>query len=86
MLRLFARPVIASSTTWPAHVKRHFAASTSTDEASDEDLQEARSWLDRLHAETIPKSICELSYSRSSGPGGQNVNKYADTVTKWNPF
>jgi peptidyl-tRNA hydrolase ICT1 len=50
------------------------AISSST---SDEDLQAARSWLANLHAEAIPlKSIGELSFSRSSGPGGQNVNKY----------
>lgn len=46
-------------------------------EASPEALQEARAWLAQLHADTIPKSIGELTFSRSSGPGGQNVNKYA---------
>lgn len=43
---------------------------------SDEELQKARAWLAALHAEVIPlKTISELSFSRSSGPGGQNVNK-----------
>lgn len=54
-----------------------FASGKSTGEASPEELQEARKWLAQLHAETIPKIIGELSFSRSSGPGGQNVNKYA---------
>ena len=49
----------------------------STGSASDDELQAARSWLAKLHAEAIPlKAIGELSFSRSSGPGGQNVNKY----------
>lgn len=44
---------------------------------NDEDeLQRARAWLAALHADAIPlKTIGELSFSRSSGPGGQNVNK-----------
>jgi peptidyl-tRNA hydrolase ICT1 len=42
----------------------------------EEELQKARAWLAALHAEVIPlKTIGELSFSRSSGPGGQNVNK-----------
>lgn len=39
------------------------------------ELQAARQWLSKLDPETIPKGICEVSFSRSSGPGGQNVNK-----------
>ncbi|KAF2641359.1 hypothetical protein P280DRAFT_373722, partial [Massarina eburnea CBS 473.64] len=49
--------------------------------ASEEDLQAARTWLDQLHAETIPRNIGELSFSRSSGPGGQNVNKVNSKAT-----
>jgi hypothetical protein len=49
--------------------------------ASEQDLRDARSWLAALDAEAIPlKSIGELSFSRSSGPGGQNVNKYDNTL------
>ncbi len=45
----------------------------------ENELLAARAWLAKLDAETIPfKSIGELSFSRSSGPGGQNVNKYDD--------
>lgn len=43
---------------------------------NEEELQQARAWLAALHADVIPlKTIGELSFSRSSGPGGQNVNK-----------
>ncbi|KAF2685588.1 hypothetical protein K458DRAFT_441999 [Lentithecium fluviatile CBS 122367] len=48
---------------------------------SAEELQAARKWLEQLHAETIPRSIGELSFSRSSGPGGQNVNKVNSKAT-----
>ncbi|KAF9731276.1 hypothetical protein PMIN06_004977 [Paraphaeosphaeria minitans] len=58
-----------------------FASDRRTGEASLEELQAARQWLARLHAETIPRSIGELSFSRSSGPGGQNVNKVNSKAT-----
>lgn len=52
------------------------------EQQQQQQLQAARTWLAKLHAETIPLStIGELSFSRSSGPGGQNVNKY-DTGAK----
>ncbi|OAL46242.1 peptidyl-tRNA hydrolase domain-containing protein [Pyrenochaeta sp. DS3sAY3a] len=44
--------------------------------ASDDELHAARTWLAKLHAESIPlRNIGELSFSRSSGPGGQNHTK-----------
>lgn len=39
-----------------------------------EDLDEARKWHDSFRLSSIPKG--STSYSRSSGPGGQHVNKY----------
>ena len=62
--------------TRPLLLLRSVSARASSD-ASPEAIQEARAWLAQLHADTIPKSIGELTFSRSSGPGGQNVNKYA---------
>ena len=60
--------------TVPA-VQHRLASATSS--ASDDDFTAARAWLAKLHAEAIPlKAIGELTFSRSSGPGGQNVNKY----------
>jgi peptidyl-tRNA hydrolase ICT1 len=47
------------------------------EEADEEDIPAARQWLAKLDADTIRNNaICDVSFSRSSGPGGQNVNKY----------
>jgi peptidyl-tRNA hydrolase ICT1 len=75
MLRVSARPLVSSLYRLQlAGINQLRARSTAAD-ASEEELQEARKWLEQVHAETIPKDIGELSFSRSSGPGGQNVNK-----------
>ena len=80
MLRLlFNRPTIASCK--PAiHVTsgvRHMNFRADQHEVTSEaDLTAVREWLARYKSETIPRNICDISFSRSSGPGGQNVNKY----------
>ena len=61
---------------------RRFAA-RGENGANEEELQAARKWLEELDAETIPVNIGELSFSRSSGPGGQNVNKYAIVLSSF---
>jgi len=38
-------------------------------------------WISRLTVESMPKDLCKLSFSRSSGPGGQNVNKLNTKAT-----
>jgi peptidyl-tRNA hydrolase ICT1 len=60
---------------------RLYSSRNQPHEPSEDDVRAARSWLQKLDAETIPKSICELSFSRSSGPGGQNVNKVNSKAT-----
>jgi hypothetical protein len=56
-------------------LRRRLHSSSNADADADE-LRVARAWLAALHAETLPlRSIGDLSFSRSSGPGGQNVNK-----------
>jgi len=44
--------------------------------------REVRAWLASFRtAGSVPKHLVELSFSRSSGPGGQNVNKLSTKVT-----
>jgi peptidyl-tRNA hydrolase ICT1 len=51
-------------------------ASRNGGEQDEAELAAARNWLANLDAETIRKNAdCDISFSRSSGPGGQNVNK-----------
>ena len=45
-------------------------------DADEAEIDAARKWLAKLDADTIRRhAVCDMSYSRSSGPGGQNVNK-----------
>jgi peptidyl-tRNA hydrolase ICT1 len=39
------------------------------------DLQALSGWLSHFVPERFPKHVCSVTFSRSSGPGGQNVNK-----------
>ncbi|KAF2085426.1 peptidyl-tRNA hydrolase domain-containing protein [Saccharata proteae CBS 121410] len=54
---------------------------TSTTTSEEEDVVAARKWLAQFNPETIPRSLCDISFSRSSGPGGQNVNKVSSKAT-----
>lgn len=43
---------------------------------SESDQSVARDWLAKFNSNTISQKLGEITFSRSSGPGGQNVNKY----------
>lgn len=43
--------------------------------SEDPSVTAARQWLATFSRASIPNSTGEVSYARSSGPGGQNVNK-----------
>ena len=47
---------------------------------TDGDVSAARKWLAELNEASLPPNIGEVSYSRSSGPGGQNVNKFVSRL------
>lgn len=47
-----------------------------------DDIQKARAWLSALDISKLPTSnYFDISYARSSGPGGQNVNKVSSKAT-----
>jgi peptidyl-tRNA hydrolase ICT1 len=72
--RLFTPRLI--SVTKSAVVRRCLSSS------SDDDVSAARSWLNNHGVESIPlQSIGSVSFSRSSGPGGQHVNTTSSKAT-----
>lgn len=38
---------------------------------TSQDMQEARQWIEHFRIASIPKDVVEITFSRSSGPGGQ---------------
>ena len=70
MLRpLFPSPFFRYS----AAFRRSFT--TRRADLTDDDLTAAREWLSKFNSTSVPRHIGEISFSRSGGPGGQNVNK-----------
>lgn len=69
-----ANVFLPATLTWSSGATRSFAAKRSGD-ADEDELKAARQWLAKLDPDTIPRDLCDVSFSRSSGPGGQNVNK-----------
>ncbi|WWC60712.1 uncharacterized protein I303_103288 [Kwoniella dejecticola CBS 10117] len=49
--------------------------------SKESDHISARQWIDDFEVDDIPKDSYEISRSRSSGPGGQHVNKTESKVT-----
>ncbi|KAI9323440.1 hypothetical protein BX666DRAFT_1846931 [Dichotomocladium elegans] len=43
-------------------------------------FDEANKWISKFNKDKIPKDHLRISFSRSSGPGGQNVNKVSTKV------
>ncbi|KAF4547715.1 RF-1 domain-containing protein 1 [Elsinoe fawcettii] len=76
MLTLWRRPFA------PALISRGIrASSTQSGGTSEDDIKQARAWLERFNSDTLPRNIFDFSFSRSSGPGGQNVNKVNSKAT-----
>ncbi|KAI5969157.1 hypothetical protein CANMA_001824 [Candida margitis] len=45
------------------------------------DIQKSKEWLQTFDSSQIPRHLFTISYSRSSGPGGQKVNKTSSKAT-----
>ncbi|SMR60230.1 unnamed protein product [Zymoseptoria tritici ST99CH_1E4] len=78
-----ARLVIIPPPSPILSISRAFTNSSGgrNNDLDEEGLKAARQWLQKLDADTIPRDLCEVSFSRSSGPGGQNVNKVSSKAT-----
>ncbi len=46
------------------------------DEGVEAEYAAARKWMSELNKDTVPMSLARISFARSSGPGGQHVNKW----------
>jgi len=49
--------------------------------ATSKDAAAARDWVARFRGSRIPRAVVDIAFSRSSGPGGQNVNKVNTKAT-----
>ncbi|KAH3681059.1 hypothetical protein WICPIJ_007973 [Wickerhamomyces pijperi] len=73
-LRSFLRPIPSSlQTTRLTHSNHHHSSNPTPEEQLK--IDSAQEWLDQLTPAVIPKSILDVKFIRSSGPGGQKVNK-----------
>ncbi|KAI3406425.2 hypothetical protein KGF56_000906 [Candida oxycetoniae] len=50
-------------------------------EFSSAEIEKAKRWLANFSPDKVPKHHFQISYSRSSGPGGQKVNKTSSKAT-----
>ncbi|KAJ5174700.1 uncharacterized protein N7482_000577 [Penicillium canariense] len=74
------------STSFPSASPVPFGGCTrsaSSGSSDPPDLELARAWLNAFESgvKTIPRHVGQISFSRSSGPGGQNVNKVNSKAT-----
>ncbi|OQO01563.1 hypothetical protein B0A48_12599 [Cryoendolithus antarcticus] len=85
LLTLRPRLIACHSATRSPQPPPRFASSISHSQTplpdTDPQIALARSFLSSLSPTTIPRSLCTLTFSRSSGPGGQNVNKISSKAT-----
>lgn len=74
LTRALSYPSLVLTTELPLSSKgRNYSQSTSV--PNEADLASARRWIATFTFDSIPRDIGDVSFSRSSGPGGQNVNK-----------
>ncbi|KNE65049.1 hypothetical protein AMAG_10715 [Allomyces macrogynus ATCC 38327] len=65
---------LAARAVVPAATARRFDPAASYYSTNATDLPD-RTWIDSFTLSSIPSTAYTVSYARSSGPGGQNVNK-----------
>ncbi|KDR78700.1 hypothetical protein GALMADRAFT_64226 [Galerina marginata CBS 339.88] len=88
LLRRLPTQYLLSKFYWaPLRSSHHFGSFPKppllSELVTEKENAEASGWLSRFSSmeKKIPKELVELSFSRSSGPGGQNVNKVNTKAT-----
>ncbi|KAL4945173.1 hypothetical protein BDV06DRAFT_48186 [Aspergillus oleicola] len=79
MLRTLQFSQFSPAIRYSVPFRRSFASRYA--DVSEDELTAAREWLSKLNSTTIPRNVGEISFSRSGGPGGQNVNKVNSKAT-----
>ncbi|QLQ80868.1 hypothetical protein HG537_0E02230 [Torulaspora globosa] len=62
-------------------LKRAFSISLYSGDKNSESVELAKQWLSKLNVDSVPLKLFSVRYDRSSGPGGQNVNKVNSKCT-----
>jgi hypothetical protein len=66
---------IAAASSFANGGGNNLPLSNDNNDANTEAIRKSKRWLEEFTADKIPRREFEVSYARSSGPGGQNVNK-----------
>ena len=74
-VRSFGALSIADNTLPASHLSRQFSARSKSDKNSNAEVGAVQTWLASLSSRTIPESVAVFTYSKSSGSGGQHVNR-----------
>ena len=87
MPRLFQRPIclrfpLAYTIRCYANVDKSNPTRKTKFYSLDDEMKTLHIFIQNLTPAKLPKDLCKVTFSRSSGPGGQNVNKYSVTLTK----
>jgi len=80
IMLLFQNHVIRSFSATSLHrqlfcLQNHRVYSQAGSNREEADLEAAREWYRSFSKSSIPTKVAETTFSRSSGPGGQKVNK-----------
>ena len=73
--RLAAQYIAKESRVIPSLVFKSGSVSRSYSDSADEEQKAARAWFESYIQTGISRRLCHVTFSRSSGPGGQKVNK-----------
>ncbi|KAK6868887.1 hypothetical protein K6H11_003990 [Candida tropicalis] len=59
----------------------YFRYNSTAQQFSEKEIESAKKWVDTFTHTEIPTHVFDISFSRSSGPGGQKVNKTSSKAT-----